>query len=799
MRKHLRLLVLLLVLLSSALYAKTEDQHVVRGVIVDEKGQALVAAAVFLQRDHENEEILAHTITDDNGYFSLAIEKGKYLLGVTYIGYQRKTIDVELTDTVALDLGTIQLKEDLNEIQTVMVQGKAVRVRTQPDGYSVDVQSLRERSNDALDLMRHIPNLRVKGDELEVIGKQEIVIKIGNVVQRVSTKEVGAVLKGYDARLVERVEVLMQPPLRYDPTGNTAMIILHTSSFFKEYMGGIVGTELMFGEENNNRYGGYGTLLYNRKKLFWSVSPTYNYNTSSSYENAKYEYQNSTYQTITPSSGNYDYMGARATLQYQYNARGHVGLYAGVNNKRLNNEFLSYDRYTPQTSTNFNVDNLNKYSSRKPKINATAYWEQTFGKNNNELWLELSYYNFTERMRTDYEGRRVKANDPYFTYKDRDQVNVTGWALNNDYSFRLDTDGNFTLDAGIKSLWTRTDNRRQHTQWLQYTPSETFAQEGKIDLNELWFTPYISSTLRFSSKFWMRLGMRSSLVTRKIESADDNHPYAFQPSWLPSFHTSYAPSTKHRFNFTLNSSVVQPNFDQLNPFEWRISPKLISRGNTELLPSQTYSANLRYVFNRILSFSAEMEYGRKRITRISILRDGIVYSQPENAQNNLLSGFRGAYYFDKLEWMSFSLSSFYGRNVYTSQHPDLKARAVSWEWGGNAYVEFFFNTSRTFSGYLTADFTGARRTALSNLDPDYNVEAGLYYSMLQRRLSFAIAGFNLISSSYKGYSQRNNYSLSFDNEYSYPTLYVSVSYKFSNAKDNATNRRMSSEDAERRF
>ena len=790
---------ILLTFLSLSLYAQTDTICTIKGTIVDESGVPLAAATIFLQENRDNVAILAHTTTNENGTFWLSTAKGKYVVGISYIGYLQDTIDIDLTTHSELNLDTIQLKENLNEIQSVMVQGEMVRVRTQPDGYSVNVQQLREKSNDALDLLRRIPNMRVKGENLEVIGKQDVIVKIGNVVQRVSSKEIGAVLKGYDAHLIERVEVLMQPPLRYDPTGNTAMIILHTSSFFKEYMGGVVGTELMLGEKNNNRYGGYGTLLYNRKKLFWSVSPSYNYNTSSSHEHTKYEYANRTYQNITPSTGAFDYMGARATVQYQYNTRGHIGVLAGINNKRLNNKFTSYDRHTPATATLFNVDNFNKYTSRKPKINATAYWEQTFGEHDNTTWLELSYYNFTERMNTDYEGLPEGKHAPYFTYQDRDRVNVAGWALNNDYSFRLDTEGNYTLDAGLKSLWTSTANNRQHSQWLQGSPADTYAQEGKITLSELWFTPYFSSTLRFSQKFWMRLGMRASLVTRKIESADDSHPYAFQPSWLPSFHTSYAPSTKHHFNFTLNSSVVQPNFDQLNPFEWRISPKLISRGNTELLPSQTYSANLRYVFNRILSFSAEMEYGRKRITRISILRDGIVYSQPENAQNNLLSGFRGAYYFDKLEWMSFSLSSFYGRNVYTSQHPDLKARSVSWEWGGNAYVEFFFNTSRTFSGYLTADFTGARRTALSNLDPDYNVEAGLYYSMLQRRLSFAIAGFNLISSSYKGYSQRNNYSLSFDNEYSYPTLYVSVSYKFSNAKDNATNRRMSSEDAERRF
>ena len=480
---------ILLTFLSLSLYAQTDTICTIKGTIVDESGVPLAAATIFLQENRDNVAILAHTTTNENGTFWLSTAKGKYVVGISYIGYLQDTIDIDLTTHSELNLDTIQLKENLNEIQSVMVQGEMVRVRTQPDGYSVNVQQLREKSNDALDLLRRIPNMRVKGENLEVIGKQDVIVKIGNVVQRVSSKEIGAVLKGYDAHLIERVEVLMQPPLRYDPTGNTAMIILHTSSFFKEYMGGVVGTELMLGEKNNNRYGGYGTLLYNRKKLFWSVSPSYNYNTSSSHEHTKYEYANRTYQNITPSSGAFDYMGARATMQYQYNTRGHIGVLAGINNKRLNNKFTSYDRHTPATATLFNVDNFNKYTSRKPKINATAYWEQTFGEHDNTTWLELSYYNFTERMNTDYEGLPEGKYAPYFTYQDRDRVNVAGWALNNDYSFRLDTEGNYTLDAGLKSLWTSTANNRQHSQWLQGSPADTYAQEGKITLSELWFTP----------------------------------------------------------------------------------------------------------------------------------------------------------------------------------------------------------------------------------------------------------------------------------------------------------------------
>ena len=114
-------------------------------------------------------------------------------------------------------------------------------------GFSVDVKDIRERANDALDLLKLIPRVKVKGEELSVIGKKKVLVKIGNVLQRVDASELTSVLKGYTAGLIDKVEVVTQPPLRYDPDGDAAMIILHTSSVFKEYIGGTIGTEEMIG------------------------------------------------------------------------------------------------------------------------------------------------------------------------------------------------------------------------------------------------------------------------------------------------------------------------------------------------------------------------------------------------------------------------------------------------------------------------------------------------------------------------------------------------------------------------
>ncbi len=73
------------------------------------------------------------------------------------------------------------------------------------------------------------------------------------------------------------------------------------------------------------------------------------------------------------------------------------------------------------------------------------------------------------------------------------------------------------------------------------------------------------------------------------------------------------------------------------------------------------------------------------------------------------------------------------------------------------------------------------------------------YFLLDRRLALSIAGLNLLVSNYKGVSQYDGYSVTFDNSYDNPTLYLSISYKFSNGKDSSSTRSQGARDIERRF
>lgn len=789
-----------LFLLTMTLSAQN-NQGTVSGEIRDGK-DVIVGASVFLIQNMETQEIVQTTISENNGKFSITAPVGEYALCVSFLGYAPHIQKMHIT-AGKIELGVISLQETYEELQTVVVLGRAVRVKTQPDGFVVNVKELREQANDALDLLKLIPKVQIKGEQLSVIGKEKVLVKMGNVLQRVDASDIASVLKGYDAGLIDRVEVITQPPLRYDPDGNTAMIILHTSSVFREYMGGMIGTEEMWGGKKNFRIGGYGSLLYNHRGLFASIAPSINFNGSKYLEQQEYQTENRLYKVHTPSSGHYNYKGIRGNLQYEYGDKDLVGLAFSWNKKKYDNQFESREMASFIGAAERIVDNQNTYKSREPRFTATAYWETAFGQRGNQAWAEFSYFNLENNSQTNYVGQESSSHSPFLEYTEDNDLNTSGLNLNNEYSFYLDNDHKYLLETGVKSSWSFTKNYRTHDE--NKSQGSAIHQKNNIKWDELIVAPYVSSTLRFSERWGMRLGLRyvgTKSYLRQIGKTSIDIPEVsmYNDAWLPTFHASYSPSSHHQVTLTFNSAIERPKFKDLNPFVWQINEYSFYKGNTNLHPQKYYTTSLGYTFMDALSIRGRLKRGLGIITALSTMQGQQVYTQMENAQNSLFLGVEAEYYFDKLSWMNVSLDGYYGRNKYTSTNPNLLSETQGNEWGVSGYLDFTFNENRTWNGYISGEYTGRKHTTVATIEPQYDFGVGMSYFLLNRRLSISVAGMNLLSSRHKGVSYRQGYSISFNNRYNYPTLYFSVSYKFSNAKDKSTSRTSrATQDIERRF
>ncbi len=779
--------------------APKEVAHIT-GVVETTDGTTLPSATVFVAKSQELKNFVAQTVTDSNGAFSLDNPVGDYQLGVSYIGFETKYIPVSLKADADKNVGKIVLKTSTNELQTVVIQGRAVSVHTKPDGFLVDVTTLRKSCNDALDILNMIPKVHVESDTISVMGKKKVIVQIGQVLQRMESSELGRVLKSYEAGLVKSVEVVMQPSLRYDRDGNTAMIILHMSSVFEEYMGGTVGTEVMDREGHGIRGAGYGSLRYNKKKLFWSVSPGVSFNRLTHNEVATYTFSNRKYRVHAPTEGDSKSVRARFTMQYAYKKDSHVGVYMNVNSTRDEYDFTTYETTVPVSTTSPDAVNANQLESDEPKISTTAYWQNTYGKRGNKIWAEMSYYNFLRDQDTDYSGRLMSDNTEFFKYDDATELKVYGLSFTNDYSIYLNDAKSYVLDLGIKGTRTVTNHNKRHDQWQKDNATETFDQRNKIKFEEWWFTPYASATFRFSPKWWLRAGLRVSTTSSELTQKDTGESDSKDKTvFLPNVHARYTPGKNHQWAFSLNSYATQPTYNALNPFEWRVNQHQVFRGNPMLIPATTYIYDLGYTYKGVLSFSTTAEQERNIISSVMTIDDDMIYSQTKNAENSFFIGAKGSYYYNKLKFMTASVSGTYGRRHYSSIDKSLADKRDASDWSARGSMNFFFNKKRTFRGILSGYYVGRKKTSLATLEPQYGMTTGLSYSMMNRRLNLYLYGMNLFASRYKGETVRDSYRMKFDNKYSYPTLYFAVRYNFSKVKDHSSRNRKGARDVERRF
>lgn len=756
-----------------------ECQGLIKGLLVNKEGEPVEGAYIFVVGDTTKQSVVANAYSNENGVFTMEVPCGDRVMCISHIGYKLVHKDVCVSPNDTVDLGVCTMEDDMQELQTVIVKGNAVRVKTKADGFLVDARDIAKSSNNALDLLGRLPQIRVKENDIRVIGKENVLLRVNNVMQRVSKDELADVLRGYSAALISSVEVITSPPLKYDSDGTTAMIVLHMDSKFNRYVGGNAGTELMKGARYNGRYAVYGSGIFNNETLFVDVTPSCNHNYSYLSEQSEYIYDNGDfYLNNNPSRGDNDYFGAYATVQYQYSKRGYLGFNVNVNKRNIENIFTSQEIFTDKQAFNNNNIDINR-----PRMNGTIYAEHAFSESF-KGWLEIACYNYKETTDQAFDGYENDSQNPSMTYMAAQKLKVDGVTLSNDYTVDLGNKLNF--DFGFKAHFAHISNFRSNK--LIQPDISTTKQDDRIALNEIKLNPYVSTTYRPTEKMHFRLGVQLANSNRKIsgEAIQDNS--LSDTYLLPDFIASWKPSSSSRLSLNITSGSTEPKFVYINPFVWRINQNSYQSGNTGLKSEKNYTYKFIYTYKGNLSVTEYVKQKMNEIRAVGMVVDGAVLYVAENVQNTVEYGFRPSYYFDRSEWVEFSVDGYWGFAVSKGLIPEVSEKTTSMVWGGSAFASFVFNKQRTFTGYVSCDYTGHQKTAVSSIDPMVDVGAGISWYLLDRKLCFSLSGINIFSSSYKGKSERNGHTVVFDNKIDYPTLYLSVTYLFNNIKDSTPRR-----------
>lgn len=127
--KHMNYLKVMLVCLLLVQQAFAQDKVNLSGNITDQaNGETLIGATVYLK--NASQSIVAGSVTNVYGFYSISAPKGTYQLGVTFIGYAPIEQEVVLTESKSLNFELPASSDQLEEV-----------VITSEDGESIDLQN----------------------------------------------------------------------------------------------------------------------------------------------------------------------------------------------------------------------------------------------------------------------------------------------------------------------------------------------------------------------------------------------------------------------------------------------------------------------------------------------------------------------------------------------------------------------------------------------------------------------------------------------------------------------------------
>ena len=291
------------IFMSLNVLADTAKPFNITGKVVDnDTGEALEYATVSLF-NRADSTFVAGIITNALGIFNLEAGEGRYYLTIQFIGYQTKTLNVTVKkDTGDVNLGKINLFPDaalLDEVE-VIAEKSTMSMTLDKRVFNVG-KDLSSTAGNAIEVLENIPSVTVDVEgNVSLRGDDGVQILVDGKVSGLIGLSTQDALRNLQADMIERIEVVTNPSVRYDAEGSAGIINIVLKKDKRKGFNGSVdvrgGFPFEWGKAQPSPFpfqAGIGTNLnYRLKRFNFFASYNFNYRDDISDGYTKTEYYN---------------------------------------------------------------------------------------------------------------------------------------------------------------------------------------------------------------------------------------------------------------------------------------------------------------------------------------------------------------------------------------------------------------------------------------------------------------------------------------------------------------------------
>lgn len=715
------MLVFSMIMLPYCLLAQTRVS--ISGAVQDKNKKPIAAATVNLLKAADS-FLVKVAVTLDNGSFAFDnLVPGTYRVAITAIGFAPYASDtiVVIAGNETQRLPLIELSAaDAGQLNAVTVTARKPFVERKIDRTVINVDALISNAGtNALEVLDKSPGILVDQDgNVSMNGKSGVVIFIDDKPTYLSGADLASYLRSLPSGTLESIEIMTNPPAKYDAAGNAGVINIKTKKLKQKGFNGNIAPGYMQGAYpksfnslnfnfRNNAFNYYANIGYNYSENFSDLLIQRRYVNDDGSPHSVFS-QNSWIKRKDRSGS------LRLGVDYTMDKNNSIGLMLnGTTRKGLstvdNNSYL-YNGVN-QLDSLITADNIDErtFSRGSMGLNYRHKYKQT----GRELGIDLDYIYNESNADQLYKNASYLADN---TLKGKDDLTGKIPSYINIYSFKADythplTNG-FKAEAGIKGSLIETNNIAAY-----YVTVENVTNPDYDKTNHFTYRENINAAYLNFSREWKRFSMQAGLrventIMRGHQLGNEVKPdSSFKRDYInlfPTFYLSYKldSAAKNQFILSYGKRIQRPNFGNLNPFISPLDKFTFYVGNPFLQPTIAHTFELSHVYNNKITTNLGYSYYDGEINETIELQGHQYYSRPANVGRSQYLSLSVNATIEPAPWVTinwFGLAQYasFKANLYTTK---LDTASVNYITNFNSQFRLGNGWTAELLGLYRADF-----------------------------------------------------------------------------------------------
>lgn len=567
----------------------------------------------------KNNIVVADILSQKGNFkYNKEVTAGNYILEI----YDKSTLLKK--KNISLNSKENKLIVDLSQqIEEVIIQSnKFIDLRSDRLVYSLANSPFKDGFN-SFEVLKKVPFLIVNDDKVSIVGKGDMTFTINDKRVSYSEQELIEYLKTIPSENIDKIEVITNPPTKYDSYGNGGVVNIKLKRP-KDDLGLILSSSYI--QRTNPNYSNNLNFNYSKNKVSLNVNVSYLKNQLQN----DYRYlltdpndffkQGSTERSIV----NNDKLSSSLNFNYKLNNNTDIGLLYDFFYSTTDN---TTDKRIFQ-SDGSSIEDNSKYSNNSVKNVLNLYSDIKIDTLGSKLSLLANYINNNANDSNDLGN---------YLYNNNNDLK------NNIYAFQ----GDLTLVRKKVDFNTGFNVNRFTNDII----NDSNQGSNIFNYREFIYNTYFDIDFTINERFSLKGGLKYENWTRDINEIKINNNYLF-----PTLNLSYKLNKKNSFTLSYSKRLVKPYLSYLNPYRIYTTENSYFTGNPYLNAYTVNNIDFRYAYNSVLFFNLYSNFNKDVYGSITKFEgDGHEVRTYDNYYSSSVYGTSISYFYRKIKWFDSQL------------------------------------------------------------------------------------------------------------------------------------------------